>query len=266
MGAAYRNILFEVADGIATITLNRPEKLNAYTLEMGDEIVDAFARIKTDAEVRVAILTGAGRGFCAGVDLDALKAHQATASEALSEAKPSGGGGAGSAGAVPARLGEEDFLRVLPLELLEFSKPVIAAINGAAIGVGVTMTLPCDIRIAADTARLGLTFAKLGLLPGLGSTHLLPRLIGHARALELVLTARVIPAAEAAAIGLVNRVVPADSLMDEARGLARAMLESRPEVLAAAKAVLQQGARSSMSEAMQNERDASARLRAALRR
>jgi enoyl-CoA hydratase/carnithine racemase len=264
MGAAYQNILFEIADGIATVTLNRPEKLNAYTLEMGDEVVDAFARIKTDPAVRVAILTGAGRGFCAGVDLDALKAHQA--SEARSEAKPSGGGGAGSAGAVPARLGEEDFLRVLPLELLEFPKPVIAAIHGAAIGVGVTMTLPCDIRIAADNARLGLTFAKLGLLPGLGSTHLLPRLVGPSKALELVLTARVIPAAEAAEIGLVSRVVPADSLLEEARAMARAMSECRPEVLAAAKAALKLGAQSSMSEAMQNERDASARLRAALRR
>jgi enoyl-CoA hydratase/carnithine racemase len=249
MGAAYRNILFEVADGIATVTLNRPEKLNAYTLEMGDEIVDAFARIKTDAEVRVAILTGAGRGFCAGVDLDALKAVQA---------EPEG--------STARRLGEEDFLRVLPLELLEFPKPVIAAINGAAIGVGVTMTLPCDIRLAADTAKLGLTFAKLGLLPGLGSTHLLPRLVGPSKALELVLTARVIPAAEAAQIGLVSRVVPADAVQEEARAMARAMLECRPEVLAAAKAALRLGARSSMSEAMQNERDASARLRAALRR
>jgi 2-(1,2-epoxy-1,2-dihydrophenyl)acetyl-CoA isomerase len=250
MGAAYQNILFEIADGIATVTLNRPEKLNAYTLEMGDEVVDAFARIKTDPAVRVAILTGAGRGFCAGVDLDALKAHQ-TAEPAASGAR---------------RLGEEDFLRVLPLELLEFPKPVIAAINGAAIGVGVTMTLPCDIRIAADNAKLGLTFAKLGLLPGLGSTHLLPRLVGPSKALELVLTARVIPAAEAAEIGLVSRVVPADSLLEEARAMARAMSECRPEVLAAAKAALKLGAQSSMSEAMQNERDASARLRAALRR
>jgi len=249
MGAAYQNILFEVADGIATVTLNRPEKLNAYTLEMGDEIVDAFARIRADDAVRVAILTGAGRGFCAGVDLDALRAHQA---------EPAGG--------ERRRLGEEDFVRVLPLELVEFPKPVIAAINGAAIGVGVTMTLPCDIRIASDTAKLGLTFAKLGLLPGLGSTHLLPRLVGIAKALELVLTARVIPAAEAAEIGLVNRVVPAASLLDEARGLARAMLECRPEVLAAAKAALRQGASASMAESMQNEREASAKLRAALRR
>jgi len=249
MGAPYQSILFEVADGIATVTLNRPEKLNAYTLEMGDEIVDAFARIRADAAVRVAILTGAGRGCCAGVDLDALRAHQA---------EPVGG--------ERRRLGEEDFVRVLPLELLEFPKPVIAAINGAAIGVGVTMTLPCDIRIASDTAKLGLTFAKLGLLPGLGSTHLLPRLVGIAKALELVLTARVIPAAEAAEIGLVNRVVPAASLLDEARALARAMLESRPEVLAAAKAALRQGASASMAESMHNEREASAKLRAALRR
>jgi len=249
MGAAYQNILFEVADGIATVTLNRPEKLNAYTLEMGEEIASAFARLRADADVRVVILTGAGRGFCAGVDLDALRAHQASSSVA---------GG--------PRLGEEDFVRVLPLELLEFPKPVIAAINGAAIGVGVTMTLPCDIRIASDTAKLGLTFAKLGLLPGLGSTHLLPQLVGIAKALELVLTARVIPAAEAAEIGLVNRVVPAASLLDEARALARAMLESRPEVLAAAKAALRQGALATMSESMHNEREASAKLRAALRR
>ena len=124
------------------------------------------------------------------------------------------------AGETARRLGEEDFLRVLPLELLEFPKPVIAAINGAAIGVGVTMTLPCDLRIAADSAKLGLTFARLGLLPGLGSTHLLPRLVGPSRALELVLTARVIPAAEAAQIGLVSRVVPDAALQEEARALA----------------------------------------------
>ncbi len=248
MGASYQNILFEVDAGIATVTLNRPEKLNAYTLEMGDEIVDAFARIRADADVRVALLTGAGRGFCAGVDLDALRAHQAQAS-----------------GAKGRQLGEEDFLRVLPRELAEFPKPVIVAINGPAIGVGVTMTLPCDIRIAADSAKLGLTFAKLGLLPGLGSTHLLPRLVGMAKALELVLTARVIPASEAAEIGLVNRVVPAASLLDEARAMACAMLECKPEVLAAAKAALRFGASASLAESMQNERDASALLRTALR-
>ena len=231
-----RCVLVDTADAIATITLNRPEKLNAYTVEMGEEVVDAFRCLRDDAAVRAVILTGAGRGFCAGVDLDALRTDR--------------------------RLGEEDFLRKLPLEIVAYPKPVIAAINGAAIGVGVTMTLPCDLRIAADGAKLGLTFAKLGLLPGLGSTHLLPRLVGLSKALELVLTARVLSAGEAAEIGLVNRVVPADSLAKEARETARALVELRPEVLAAAKAALHFGAGASMADAMQNEQKASAVLRA----
>jgi enoyl-CoA hydratase/carnithine racemase len=241
----YAQILYDVADGIATITLNRPEKLNAYTLEMGDEVVDAFRRSRDDAAVRAVILAGAGRGFCAGVDLDALKAHMA--------------GPPPAAGA--RRLGEEDFIKRLPLELVAFPKPVIAAIHGNAIGVGVTMTLPCDVRIAAEGAKLGVTFTKLGLLPGLGSTHLLPRLVGRAKALELVLSARVIPAEEAAAIGLVNRVVPADRLLPEARALAAEMAQKDPAVLAAAKAALGYGEWATLAEAMANEAAASAELR-----
>ena len=242
----YDNILFDVSEGIATITLNRPDKLNAYTTEMGGEIVAAFARIREDDAVRVVILTGAGRGFCAGVDLEHLKAHQA-----------------GRNASQGPKLGEEDFLRKFPLELVAFPKPVIVAINGPAIGVGVTMSLPCDIRIAADTAKLGLTFAKLGLLPGLGSTHLLPRLVGMAKALELVLTARVISATEAAEIGLVNKVVAADSLMKEAREMAGMMAGCPPAVLAAAKAALHYGAAATMEAAMRNEEKASAKLRKA---
>ena len=241
----YAHVLYEVAGGVATVTLNRPAKLNAYTVELGDEVVDAFARARADAAVRAVILTGAGRAFCAGVDLEHLKKHMA--------------GDAAAAGR--AKLGEEDFLRRFPLDLLHFPKPVIAAVNGPAIGVGVTMILPCDVRLASENAKLGLTFAKLGLLPGLGSTHLLPRLVGMAKALELVLSARVVTAFEAAEIGLVNRVVPPDALLDEARGLAQAMAESPPEVLAAAKAALHFGAAASMEEAMRNEQQASAALR-----
>lgn len=241
----YESILFAVEDGVATLTLNRPEKLNAYTTEMGEEAVDAFRRARADDAVRAVILTGAGRGFCAGVDLEHLKAHRAGA----------------SAGKGP-KLGEEDFLTALPLELLQYPKPVIAAINGAAIGVGVTMVLPCDVRLAAASAKLGVTFAKLGLLPGLGSTHLLPRLVGRAKALELVLSARVIPAAEAAEIGLVNRVVPDDQLLPEARALAAQMAQCAPEVLAAAKVALLYGEQHGMAEAMANEQRASAELRA----
>jgi 2-(1,2-epoxy-1,2-dihydrophenyl)acetyl-CoA isomerase len=243
----YEQIRFSVEDGIATITLQRPEKLNAYTTVMGDEVCQAFDRAREDESVRALILTGAGRGFCAGVDLDHLRAHRE--------------GRNASEGRAP-RLGEERFLRSLPLELQSCPKPVIAAVNGPAIGVGVTMILPCDVRLAADDAKLGLTFAKLGILPGLGSTHLLPRLVGMGRALELVLSARVIPAAEAAAIGLVNRCVPAASLLAEARSLARMMAACPPHVLAAAKRALHFGAGSTLEAAMRNEEAESARLRA----
>ena len=244
----YEHILFEVADGLATITLNRPEKLNAYITPMGDELVDAFRSARDDDAVRAVILTGAGRGFCAGVDLEHLKAHQA-------EGNAIGGTG--------PRLGEEAFVKSFPLELLEFPKPVIAAVNGAAIGVGVTMTLPCDVRMAAAGAKLGLTFAKLGILPGLGSTHLLPRLVGRARALELVLTARVILAEEAAKIGLVNKVVPGDRLLGEAREMARMMAQCAPDVLAAAKRVVSFGETHGMDEAMAFESAEGAALRKA---
>ncbi len=237
----YANILYEQSDGIATITLNRPEKMNAYVPEMGDELVHAFRHAREDEDVRVVILTGAGKGFCAGVDLDALKA---------SRAEPGA-----------SRLGEEEFINGFPLELAEYPKPIIVAINGAAIGVGITMTLPCDIRIAADGVKLGVTFTKLGILPGLGSTHLLPRLIGLANAKDLVLTARVIRADEALGMGLVNRVVPRDALLKEARELAMSIADLRPEVIAAAKRVLEDGLQSTMAEAMHNEAEASAALR-----
>ena len=246
---SYESILFEVADGVATVTLNRPDKLNAYTTEMGEEVVDAVRGIRDDPEVRAVILTGSGRGFCAGVDLEHLKAHQA-----------------GRAKGKGPRLGEEDFLRKFPLEMASFPKPIIAAVNGHAIGVGVTMILPCDVRIAATGAKLGLTFAKLGILPGLGSTHLLPRLVGRAKALELILTARVILADEAQRIGLVNQVVAPDDLLKTAREMAAAMAECRPEVLVAAKAAVNFGAGATLEEAMRNEERASAELRAARQR
>ena len=241
---SYANILYEVSDGIATITLNRPDKLNAYTTEMGDEVVDAFARSRDDSSVRVVILTGAGRGFCAGVDLEHLKAHQSGANASKGP-----------------KLGEEAFLRQLPLDLVAFPKPVIAAINGAAIGAGVTMVLPCDIRIAADHAKIGLTFAKLGILPAWAARTCCPRLVGAAKARELVLTAKIILAPEAERIGLINKSVPADELMKEARKLARQMAEIDPEVLAAAKRALDAGAESSLAEAMQNEQALSEELR-----
>ncbi len=240
----YECIGLDVEDRIAVVTLQRPEKLNAYTPRMGEEVVAAFRGLRDDTAVRAVILTGAGRGFCAGVDLDALRALRA-------------GGDAGSG----TRLGEEDFIHRFPLELLEYPKPVIAAINGAAIGVGVTMVLPCDVRIASEDAKLGLTFAKLGILPGLGSTHLLPRIVGMGRAQELVLTARVIQAPEALEIGLVNHVVPGEALLAKARELAALAAECDADALAFAKRALHYGAGVGMAEAMRNEQSQSARLR-----
>jgi 2-(1,2-epoxy-1,2-dihydrophenyl)acetyl-CoA isomerase len=238
------HILTDVSDGIGTLTLNRPEKLNAYTTEMGEEVTAVVRAWRDDPAVRAVILTGAGRGFCAGVDLDHLAAHQAGANASRGP-----------------QLGEEDFLRKLPLELVAYPKPLIAAVNGAAIGVGVTMILPCDVRIAAEEAKLGLAFVKLGILPGLGSTHLLSRIVGRAKALELVLTARTIPAREALEIGLVNQVVPGAELAETARGVAAAIAAHRPEVVAAAKAAVNYGAEHSMEDAMRNEERASAALR-----
>jgi 2-(1,2-epoxy-1,2-dihydrophenyl)acetyl-CoA isomerase len=241
---AHENILIDVTDGIGTITLNRPERLNAYTTEMGDEVTEVLRGWREYDAVRAVIVTGAGRGFCAGVDLDHLKAHQA--------------GGNASKG---PRLGEEDFLKKLPAELVAYPKPLIAAVNGAAIGVGVTMILPFDIRIASETAKLGLAFVKLGILPGLGSTHLLPRIVGRAKALELVMSARTILAPEAHEIGLVNAVVPGEKLMDSAREMAASIAAHRPEVVAAAKAVVNYGAEHTIEEAMGNEESTSAELR-----
>ena len=246
----YELIRYEVdADaGIATITFDRPDKLNAYVPEMGEETVAAFAAARDDDAVRVVILTGAGRAFCAGIDLDYMRAHMAGKD-------PGGGKG--------PKLGQESFVREFPLELLAYPKPVIAAINGDAFGVGVTMTLGCDVRVAAQGARLGLNFTKLGILPGLGSTHLLPRLVGTPKALELVLSAATIDAAEAERVGLVQYTVASGEVAGRAREIATAMAAQRPDVLAAAKHAIRAGEASTMKEAMEVERRLSAELTAA---
>lgn len=241
-GPGYETLAVDVADGIATITLQRPERRNAYTVQMGEDLVAAFRAARDDAAVRAVILTGAGKGFCAGVDLDALKSM-------------------GTETGPGPRLGEEEFVRSFPLELLAFPKPVIAAIHGAAIGVGVTMVLPCDVRIAAEGAKLGVTFTKLGILPGLASTHLLPRLVGMGNALDLVLTARVVEASEAFAMGLVNRVVPGERLLETARETAVLTLACDPDALMLAKRALHAGALSDPAAAMAHEQAASAELR-----
>ncbi len=237
-------IRYDVSDHIATIAFNRADKLNAYTPEMGEEAVTAFARARDDEEVRVVILTGEGRAFCAGIDLDCFRAH-------MSGETPKSG----------PTLGREAFVRSFPLDLVAYPKPVIAAINGDAYGVGVTMTLGCDVRIAARSAKLGLNFTKLGVLPGLGSTHHLPHLVGLPKALELVLSGATLCAEEAAKIGLVQKTVPDAALRDEARQLATTLADLRPEVLAAAKQALRRGGASTLSDAMRTEQALGRELR-----
>ena len=208
--AATSQIRYDVTDGTATITLNRPDRLNAFTAIMAHELVAAFDRADADDSVRVVVLTGAGRGFCAGADL--------AAGADTFRKDTDGDGEAGTLDTI-AGVGR-DLGGVVSLRIAASLKPVIAAVNGPAVGVGVTMTLPADIRIAADTARFGFVFARRGLVPEAASSWFLPRIVGISQAMEWVATGRVFGAAEALAGRLVSRVVPDAELMPTAYGLA----------------------------------------------
>src|SRR5690606_26464876 len=198
----YTEIRYEVTGPIATVTLHRPERLNAFTTTMAHELVDAFDAADADDEVRVVIVTGQGRGFCAGADLgggpdtfDAGDGRSRRAAHGEIDGVPRDGGG------------------TVSLRIASCRKPVIGAINGPAVGVGVTMTLPMDIRIAAEDARFGFVFARRGIVPEAASTWFLPRIVGMSQAMEWVATGRVFDAEEARAGGLVSRVVPGDRLL-----------------------------------------------------
>jgi enoyl-CoA hydratase/carnithine racemase len=209
-------IRYAVADGVATITLNRPDNLNAMTAPMYRDLVAAFDRVDADDDVRVAVVTGAGRAFCAGADLgrgsDVFDANKRSEDESIAF---------GTVGGVPRDRGGTVSLRIAASR-----KPVIGAINGPAIGVGVTMTLPMDIRIASDAARFGFVFTRRGLVPEAASSWFLPRLVGVSQAMEWVATGRIISADDARAGGLVSRVVPAADLMDAAYGVAREIADN----------------------------------------
>jgi enoyl-CoA hydratase/carnithine racemase len=203
---AYETLLYDLDGPVLTVTLNRPEKLNAYTAVMGAELADAFQRADQDDAVRVVIVTGAGRGFCAGADISGgASAFDATAEgsvafQAEGRPRPTGGGFVGA--------------------IYSCRKPSIAAINGPAVGVGATLTLPMDIRIAAEGAKIGFIFARRGLVPEAGSAWFLPRLVGLPTALRWCLTGRLLSATEARDGGLVSEVTPADGLLARARDLA----------------------------------------------
>jgi len=202
---------YDVADRIATIRLHRPERLNAFTPTMADELVRATAAADADDDVRVVVVTGSGRGFCAGADLGG---GADTFADRLTRYRP-------------PRLREDiagyprDAGGVVSLAFAALRKPVIAAVNGPAVGVGATMTLPMDVRIAAESARFGFVFARVGIVPEAASSWFLPRVVGISQAMEWVATGRVFDAAEALRGGLVSRVVPDDQLLPAASALAR---------------------------------------------
>ena len=230
----YETILYEVADEIATITLNRPAKMNAYTTTMGAEITDAMIRADADHDARVIILTGAGdRAFCAGADM-AMFASDIKAREEKSDAREP----------APARSVE------FPYVMRNLSKPTIAAINGYRARRGSTIPLLLDMRIASDNAKMGVIFPRVGLMSELGSSYLMPRLIGLARTAEMMLTGRQYPAAECLAMGLVSRVVPVKDLATTARELAGDMLQCSPTSLAFTRRALYQGLDGTLETAM----------------
>ncbi len=198
--SSYEAIRYEVQDGVLTITLNRPERLNAFNGQMSAEMMDAFDRADADDDIRAIIVTGEGRGFCAGADLSSGGDTFARSNDDL-EAYRDGGG-------------------VLSLRIYALRKPIIAAINGPAVGVGITMTLPMDVRLASTEGRMGFVFVRRGMVPEACSSYFLPRLVGMGRASEWTLTGRVFPAAEALEAGLVNRVLPPEDLLPAARELA----------------------------------------------
>ena len=217
---AFEQINTDVADGILTITLNRPERLNAWTATMGRELIEAFDQADADDEVRAIIVTGAGRGFCAGADLASggeTFDYRARAAEASLLSRRGGD--------VPRDNGGQFTLRIFAS-----TKPVIGAINGPAVGVGATMTLPMDVRLAADDARMGFVFARRGIVPEACSSWFLPRVVGISRAMEWVSTGRVFSAQEGLDAGLLRSLHSADELLRAARALAREIAENTAPV------------------------------------
>ena len=209
--AAYEGVLVDIEEGIGTLTLNRPEKLNAFDRGMCRDLIDALRMLSGSDQVRVILLTGAGRGFCAGADLGTL-------AEGAAELVGAG--------------------REVPVLIRTAPQPVLAAVNGPAAGGGANLALACDYRIASDQASIGQVFHKLGLVPDWGGSFFLPRLVGTAKALELVWSARMVLAAEALALGLFDRVVPHERLQAEARALARLWASHPPLAVRRAKEAL----------------------------
>lgn len=228
-------VLLESREGaVLTLTMNRPDKLNALSVDLTTALLDAFGRAAADAELRAVVLTGAGRAFCAGGDLaliaDARRRNAGHELESL------------------LRGGSQ-----LALAICDTPVPVLAAVNGPAAGAGMNVALACDMRIASESASFGQNFAKVGLFPDFGGTYFLPRLAGPARAAEMFYTGDMISAAEAERIGVVNQVVPHDRLAEEARALAAKLAAAPPIAARAVKKVLFGSDRAALARALEME-------------
>ena len=233
---AYETILWSVDDGVARLTLNRPERLNSFTAAMHEEVADALSKVEDDPQVRALLLTGAGRGFCAGQDL----ADRAVAP-----------------GDAPVDLGRSVELYYAPLiqRLSALDKPVVCAVNGVAAGAGANIALACDIVIAARSAKFIQSFANIGLIPDSGGTWVLPRLVGLARALGLALTGEPLPAERAEAWGMIWKCVDDEALQAEGLGLARRFASGPTRGLAATKHAIRAASLKGLSEELEIERD-----------
>lgn len=215
-------VLVERDAHVAIVTLNRPERLNAISGPMLEQLSNELVALDRDAEVRVIVLTGAGRGFCAGLDLK----------DAAS------GSGIGGLAGLPASL---ELRNAPPVVLHGMDKPTICALNGAAAGYGMDLALGCDLRIASENAKLAAAFTRRGVLPESGGTWLLPRLVGWSRAAEIIFTGRTLSAPDCLELGLVNRVVPAERLRDEALAVAREIAKNAPLAVQASKRMMRMG-------------------------
>lgn len=210
----YEQIVYDVKDRVATITLNRPDRLNAFTSKMAVELIDAFGKADNDDDVRVVIVTGSGRGFCAGADLGAgggtFDNRERGGAQSIDEHRDGGG--------------------VVTLRIYDMNKPVIAAINGPAVGVGITMTLPMDIRLAVPDAKIGFVFARRGIVPEACSSWFLPRIVGIGRATEWVYSGRVFQASEAHQAGLIQHICSPDELLPKADEIAKEIVDNTSAV------------------------------------
>jgi len=235
----YETIIVEKKNGVATITLNRPDKLNAMNMELIDEVADATRELGQDNEVRVVVITGAGRGFCAGGDLESriYKIDDATEFYQFMHS-----------------------LARMVLNIRNMPKPVIGSINGVAAGGGANLALACDMLIASDKARFSQIFVTINVHPDTGGTYFLPRLVGTARAMELMLTGRMIDAEEASKIGLVNRVVPADQLENATKELAATIAKAAPLNISMIKSSIYKGLTGDLAAALENETRANVSL------